>query len=350
MEGLNKILLVRKDNIGDLVCTTPALRALRRRYPRARIGLLTNSYAAPVVEGNPDVDDLYVYTKEKHSGRGRLAALTANAAVMMRIRRARYDVALGCGSWSPSLARYVLLTGAPVRIGYRRGGGGRLCYTTRLAEPQEPLHEVEKTFRLLAPLGIEGEPGPMVLAADEEERRRCASFLTARGRRGSRPLFAVSISARIDRNRWPIEKFATLIEEIAEKGLADVMVLWAPGRSDDPRFPGDDEKAQRLVALCGPPVFALPTPTLKSLAAALSLSDLVVTLDTGSLHMAAALGKPVAALMTRAKSLAWRPWKTRAAVVAAPESVETITVEEVMEAVTGLAEEAFEGSAVETGP
>ena len=61
----SRILLIRRDNIGDLVCTTPVFRALRERWPRAHIGVLVNSYNAPVLENNPDVDAVYAYTKAK---------------------------------------------------------------------------------------------------------------------------------------------------------------------------------------------------------------------------------------------------------------------------------------------
>ncbi|HRE18743.1 MAG TPA: hypothetical protein PLW86_17010, partial [Rhodocyclaceae bacterium] len=64
------ILVIRTDNIGDLVCTTPLLSALRQRHPQAWIGVLANSYSAPVLAGNPDVDAVLVYRKAKHLAPG----------------------------------------------------------------------------------------------------------------------------------------------------------------------------------------------------------------------------------------------------------------------------------------
>ena len=61
-----KILVIRRDNIGDLVCTTPLFAALRQHYPHARIDALVNSYNGPVLAGNPDLDHVYVYSKYKH--------------------------------------------------------------------------------------------------------------------------------------------------------------------------------------------------------------------------------------------------------------------------------------------
>ena len=63
MGEFKSILIIRRDNIGDLVCTTPLIAALRKRYSKASIGVLANSYNAPVLDGNSDVDDLYAYSK-----------------------------------------------------------------------------------------------------------------------------------------------------------------------------------------------------------------------------------------------------------------------------------------------
>ena len=85
-----KILVIRRDNIGDLVCTTPLLAALRRAKPGAWIGALVNSYNAPVLERNPDVDAVIPYRKLKHlePGDWALAALGERAAAFWRDRRA----------------------------------------------------------------------------------------------------------------------------------------------------------------------------------------------------------------------------------------------------------------------
>jgi ADP-heptose:LPS heptosyltransferase len=79
---LHSILVVRRDNIGDLVCTTPLFSALRRRYPQAWIGALVNSYNAPVLDRNPDLDGVVVYTKLKHlePGDSRLGTLARRLA------------------------------------------------------------------------------------------------------------------------------------------------------------------------------------------------------------------------------------------------------------------------------
>ena len=86
---MKKILLIRRDNIGDLVCTTPAFAALRKHYPNAQIGALVNSYNAEVLRGNPNVDHVFVYQKLKHAGNlaSRFKALNQRLKLIAQLRR-----------------------------------------------------------------------------------------------------------------------------------------------------------------------------------------------------------------------------------------------------------------------
>jgi len=162
--AFEKILFVRRDNIGDLVCTTPAIHAARERFPRATMGIVVNTYNADIIDTHPDLDEIYVLEKPKHAPeRSKLPVLWENLKVFRRIRRQRYDVAIGCGGYTPTLARYTWFTGARLRIGYSRGNAGRLCYNAPFPESRQPEHEVVRVFKLLAPLGITGEPGDLFL-------------------------------------------------------------------------------------------------------------------------------------------------------------------------------------------
>jgi len=88
-----RILVIRRDNIGDLVCTTPLFAALRARYPHAQIAALVNSYNAAVLEGNPDIDAVHVYTKLKHRlpGESRLRIVLGRLRMLARLRSEPFD-------------------------------------------------------------------------------------------------------------------------------------------------------------------------------------------------------------------------------------------------------------------
>lgn len=88
-----KFLVIRRDNIGDLVCTTPLLRALREHFPDARICALVNSYNAPVLANNPDVNEVYAYTKAKHRkpDQSLVRIYFDRLKLILALRRRRFD-------------------------------------------------------------------------------------------------------------------------------------------------------------------------------------------------------------------------------------------------------------------
>ncbi|MCL6621680.1 MAG: glycosyltransferase family 9 protein [Syntrophobacterales bacterium] len=338
MREPRKILLIRRDNIGDLVCTTPALAALRRAFPRARLALLANTYNAAILAGHPDLDALYTLRKPKHTPeRARAAVLWENFRVFWRIRRERFDVALACGSFTPTLAHHAFLTGATMRLGYVRRPLPFPWFTHPLAEPGEPCHEVEKVFRLLTPLGVTGPPGPLRLFPDPEELARFRAVAAAHPAAAGRPLVAVAISARGAKKCWPLDRFSELIGALLEEGRVGVVLLWAPGAADNPLFPGDDDAAATLRARFGQALLAYATPRLPALVAALFGVALAVTPDTGSLHIAAAAGKPTVALMPPENVAGWHPWQTPSRVLTHPAGVAAIPTCAVLAAVRELA-------------
>jgi heptosyltransferase-3 len=121
---------------------------------------------------------------------------------------------------------------------------------------------------------------------------------------GDDPPVAVHISARRPAQQWPLERYAELILELQK--TTRVMLLWAPGSKDDPRHPGDDERARQLMAETK--ALAVATPDLRSLIAALSLARTLICPDGGAMHLAAGLGKPVVALFGDSPVERWRPW------------------------------------------
>jgi ADP-heptose:LPS heptosyltransferase len=286
-----KFLIIRRDNIGDLLCTTPLVTVLRREYPDAWIGVLTNSYAAPALANNPDIDETLVYEKGKHlpSFGARLKALARRIALIARLRRLRIDVALLPASGDQrSAERFAALSGA-VRV-IRANDA-----------PPHGSHEVEMSFRCASALGIDGQPSAMTLVAPPTP----AVSIPA----GGGPLIGLHISARKVPQRWPIGRFAELASRLHAEYGARFVLFWAPGAANDPKHPGDDEKAADLLArMNGLPVAAMPTHELAELIAGLALCDTVICSDGGAMHIAAALGKPIVCFFGNSDAARWRPW------------------------------------------
>lgn len=312
-----RILILRRDNIGDLVCTTPLFAALRARLPQSWLGALVTTYNAEVLGRNPDLDEIFVYEKLKHRSGSLISHFRSRLGEMSRLRRQNLD--------------YVLVAApSPQALRIARGlKPGRV-----IASPTSfpaAMHEVERTFELGRTLGVTGAPGPAQVHPDQARATELAITV------GAGPFTAVHISARRPAQRWPLDRYAALASRLAERGK--VMLLWAPGAKDNPRHPGDDEAARLVIEMANSPaVVPVATPDLKTLIAALSLSSRVVCPDGGAMHLAAALGKPTVALFGDSPVNRWRPWGVPHRVVL-PETrdLSDLELEPVLEACRELA-------------
>lgn len=311
-----RILILRRDNIGDLVCTTPLIAALRGQLPGAWIGALVNTYNAEVLARNTLLDEVLVYEKMKHRSKGALALFKDRLKLVSSIRGRRLDAVLVPAPSAQSLKLANSL-------------GARKVVVARPDLPGE-MHEVERSFETGRELGITGAPGKVRVFPDP------AAVERVRDLAGTGPFVAIHISARRPKQRWPLERYAALAREMARDG--HVMLLWAPGPADDPRHPGDDLAAAKVLASAGGNAIPVPTPDLATLIAALSLARLVVCPDGGAMHLAAALGKPVVALFGDSPVARWRPWGVEHRVVR-PESgdLADLRLEPVLAAAAGLA-------------
>ncbi|WP_281982446.1 glycosyltransferase family 9 protein [Azonexus hydrophilus] len=318
-----KILVIRRDNIGDLVCTTPLIRALRRQLPNASLQALVTHYNAEVLAGNPDLDRVYSYQKAKHRGpgEGTLGIYWQRLKTILALRRERFDWVLLPGGAAASSLRFARMIAAKrvlIRDDQDRQGGA---------------HEVEQCCHLLPRMGLRYEtPAPLVVpdpALQQAFREQCSARLGFAPTR----LIGVHVSARKPSQRWPADRFAAFIRAVTEPEGTACLLFWAPGTSDDPKHPGDDHKAAEIIAAThGAPVVPLPTGHLRQLIAGLSLCDGVLCADGGAMHLAAALGKPMVCLFGDSDPERWGPWGNPHRIAQAESrEVEDLTVESILQ-------------------
>lgn len=312
MKRSPRILVIRRDNIGDLICTTPLLHALRQQHPQAYVAVLASSYNVAVLNGNPDVDDVFVFLKrqQKSHGHGLLSTLWQRWKLVRHLRRCRFDhVLLANGGW-----RYARQLRGKTMVGFRE----RDNPAHRQPDVIVPLdnrgrdnHEVVKMARLGAAIGL-GEDdalGPMRLFPEKAQVDFVAARLRSLGWDAARPSVAVHVSSRQPVQRWAEASFVELSKALVSRFGVQLLLFWAPGVEDDPMHPGDDGKAARILAsLSGLPVFPCPTTNIPELVAALSLANQMICSDGGAMHVAAALGKPILCFFGHSNVKEWRPW------------------------------------------
>lgn len=314
MQAPRRILVIRRDNIGDLVCTTPAIAALRKHYPDAEIGALVNSYNAEVLRGNPNVDRVFVYQKLKHAENlaSRFKALSQRFKLIAQLRRWKPDVTiLAKASYDRHGLNFARQIGAKKIIGFVPDdlSQAKGLPDIRLKTPMfTEVHEVEAVSLLLAPLKITDALGPLQVFPNSKAVATIKQQLPEVQHR-----IALHISAREPERRWGNENFIALAKHILEtQPNTQILLFWSPGKANDPHHPGDDEAAVELMqAVQSEHLIPMPTQNLTELIAALSLCDLFIGTDGGAMHLAVALNKKVLAMFENKpdKLNHWYPWQ-----------------------------------------
>lgn len=313
MEERESFLIIRRDNIGDLVCTTPLIRALRARFPTARVDALVNSYNQPVLAGNPDLDNVYAYTKAKHRDKGQslIGVHWRRLKLLLQLRHQSYGTVILANDGDTARARKLARWVAPRRIigfGPDFVGPAAGNHAPVPSGSDLPGHAAEITFRLLKPLGIDGPPPALRIQADPEARERAFRSLDSRSPAAGRTL-AIHISARKVPQRWPAGHFADFMRRVHALEQARFMLFWSPGDEDNPLHPGDDRKAQEIIqATRGLPVLPYPTHRLEELIGGLSACAAMVCSDGGAMHLGAGLGLPIVCFFGNSDALRWHPW------------------------------------------
>lgn len=324
-----KFLIIRRDNIGDLVCTTPVFRALREHYPTAHICALVNSYNQPVLENNPDIDAVFAYTKAKHRPKGKsiIGVYLDRIRLLLRLRRMHFDyVILAAPGYLPRALKLARIIQPKHIVGFTQPNTSHgidmgVAYTSPRA-----MHEVEDVFRLLVPLGIGLAPPLTQVVADRSEIMPVRAILNAQQWQSAGPLIGIHISARKPSQRWPAASFVELITSLRNKYDATFLLFWSPGDAANPLHPGDDAKAREILgALPEMPILGYPTHRLAQLIAALSVCDSVICSDGGAMHLAAGLGKPILCFFGKSDPERWHPWGV-AHVLLQPPSLDVVDI------------------------
>lgn len=275
-----KILLIRNDNLGDLICTTPAIEALRRNHPKARIDIVVNSYNLAGIYKNPFVDNIYFYTKPKHE-KGFLKkaeAFFAKTIMMMELMQVGYDVCVVFrSSYSKSASLFAKVSKAPMRIGVKNKKGKDPF--THHVDPLAGRHEVEFCYECLKNLGVEiGGEKTLIIPKKEIKER----FLRYKDR------IIFHISSRVKENRLSRDSLLEII-----KNLENPLITYEPS----------DKKLANSLG-----VEIVDTKNIDELIALLSFAKAVITLDGGVVHIAPALGRPTVAIFGKTDINRWYPW------------------------------------------
>lgn len=289
MENYQNILIVRTDRIGDVVLTTPSIVALRRAYPRARVSLLIAPQTYDIVDGNPYVDEVIIDDRNgEHKG------FWGFMKLIRVLRRKKFDLAVIFHTKKhTNLACF--LAGIPQRIGYRNEKlGFLLTKGIKDARSQGTKHEAEYCLDVLRFMGIDtdiADSAKIVLPVKREPEEWAQKFLDQNKIRLTDRLVAVHAGASCISRRWSPGNFAEVIKGLRTKHAVKIILIGS----------GETESiSKNIAAMTGSPVLDVTGRiSISQLIGLLKKCCLLISNDSGPVHLAVGVGTPVISIFSR---------------------------------------------------
>lgn len=335
--GSPKILVIKRDKLGDMLLTTPMLALLRNALPGARLHVLANTYNGWILDGNPHVDRVWAYQRVKEGGRIHWGAAFTQLRQLLALRREAYDwVIVANGDASPRAIKRGALVGGKRLVSYVDEVTAPSSVTDALAIPRD-LHEARRMVGLLAPLGIAQptELPPLEFRLPDEADVFARDWLAAQGLAPGNYI-TLGLGARRAKKQPTTQQICRWTRHFHDAWGLKTVFMWTPGKSDNPLYPGDDETAQPVLDAAMPWLI----PFRGGLKPALGLIWQGCTSlfpDSGLMHFAAASPGGVLGFFADTEvspsPQQWGPIGPRARWLEAPGMVAELSDEEVLAAV-----------------
>lgn len=275
----HSILVVQLRRLGDVILTTPALAALKKRYPGAKLDFLVEAPGAEAVAGNPAIDEVIVY-----DARGPLDALRW----ALKVRERRYDWVIDYLA-NPRTALLTALSGAKVKAGPAHARAPRRwAYNHRMVQPAQACYAALEKVLWLSGLDVAAADAPVLPQM----------FVASRPEHPENVVGLVPPS-RKDTRRWPAASYARLGRLLHEGHGCRIKVFWGPG---------EKALADEVARGVGAGASVIPeTRTVAELARELAACRVVVTNCAGPKHVAVALGVPTVTIHSSSDPVVWTP-------------------------------------------
>jgi len=278
---MNRILIVNVNWLGDVLFSTPAIRAIRKRYPHAYIACMIVPRCREVLELNPHLDEIIIYDEKKE-----YKGLGGKLRLISALKARRFDTVF---LFHRSLTRtlMVALSGIKERVGIYNPKRGFLL--TKKVEPQKSdVHKVEQFLIIVKVKDIPAAGKNMELFISEEDEAFARDYLRSEGVKEGKPIIVLNPGGNWNLKRWPAENFAKLGDKLA--GLFEAQILITGAEKDI-------ELGNTIAGMMKhKPVVTCGKTTLRQLAAVLKRADLVISNDSGPMHIAVSQGTKTIAL------------------------------------------------------
>ena len=318
-DSVRSVLVVRQHNeLGDMLCCVPLLRALKQHLPEARITLVASPVNYAIMLHNPYVHEVLLYDKrhvlEFHT----------------RLKSRRFDLALVPCTVSVSLTSDIIayVSGAQIRVGPKFLNGkenpsGFLHNVQAMLDwnQKSRLHQTGRNLEILNPMGVSTDDLSVVVGLTDQEKTWAREFLRERCG-GTRLLIGYHPGAGKRSNRWPADRFSELANNLSAK---------VGGRTVVTCGLKDREPTQTFLSRLDHRFVVVQDRTIREVAAIVDHLDLFITNDTGIMHVAGGTSVPVLSLFGPTDPNQWAPvGQKNRFIVSGDETMNSISVDTVM--------------------
>jgi lipopolysaccharide heptosyltransferase I len=284
-----RILIVKPSAIGDVVHTLPVLNLLRKRFSAAHIAWLVTPACSGILDGHPQLNEIILF--DRHGG------VAAIREVCRKLRAGKFDLVLDLQGLLRS-GIFTFATRAPVRVGFANAREmAPAFYNRRIEVLNAEVHAMDRYLAMAEAIGCECGPVEYVWPTDDADRFAVKTMV------GDRCYAVLLPGTNWATKRWPAEKFAALVEPLKNRFGLDTVIA---GRGQD---------TAAMAALAGGAINLTDKTTLRQLVALLENAAVVIANDSGPMHIAAALGRPLVTLFGPTNPVRTGPYQRQDTVV-----------------------------------
>ncbi|HDT14951.1 MAG TPA: glycosyltransferase family 9 protein [Firmicutes bacterium] len=287
---VKKILVIRPGAIGDVLLTTPFVRALKKALPGAVIDYAVRPFAAEVLEGNPNIDNIRLIEKR---------GVISDMKFYRSIAAAKYDIVFDLfGNLRTALITF--FSGARYRTGFNFRFR-KYFYNVKVVPYPDAVYNVYFHLQLLFPAGIKNDGEETEIFLSEENEAKADEFIGGLRKKNSGSVVGFNPAGTWYTKKWPEKSYSGLgnmiIDEYQE---ACIVILWGPGEKETALRAAEGIKAKERV-------FLSPETSLKEMAAMIKKMDVLVSNDGAGKHLAVAVKTPAVTIYGPTNHISWNP-------------------------------------------
>ncbi len=339
--ALMKILILKRDKLGDLLLTTPTIQLIRQRYPDAEIHLLASEYSSWVVNDSRSIKKIWAYPRVRTGKKISVSAVLKQCLQILALRKERFDWAIAAGGeYSPRAVSRLKYIGARHTISFMPDGvtDSQITHPVKI---QTQGHEALRIAHLLGPLGIAIPPQVDALPSIEFQPSQ-AMLIEAQQFLSQHHLqpgeyWLLGLGARRQKKQPTSTQIQTWSQAIYDQYGLKTVFMWTPGQSSDPLYPGDDDTAHEVLKICSKDVVIPFRGPLKPAIGLIWGAKTCLFPDSGLMHFASASPGGVTGLfadITQSPNpYQWGPLGVRSSYLIADQSVSQLSDTDVLTAI-----------------